>query len=248
MSQIKVELQESMGSDRAIAEAAWTSSTTLQGKEKRTEADVERVVKMLIEQKHASPIESVILRFWIKMPIQTDRQHMTHRIGSHNGMSGRYRTMPDEFLAIPDDIKSIFPKLDDFYGPSHVDEDDVNSELVHMFGLELEQEYNDLCSRANEWYNNYTKMFKEAEKLAYINNTEYKRLREFFRGVLPQNNMTERVSIFNLRSFANYQKLRNSEHAQPEIKQVAELMLEAVKQANICPIAIKALEDNNWEI
>jgi thymidylate synthase ThyX len=60
--------------------------------------------------------------------------------------------------------------------------------------------------------------------------------------------MTERVTIFNLRSFANYQKLRNSPHAQPEIRQVAQLMLEAVKEANICPIAIEALERNGWNI
>lgn len=233
--EIKVELQEYMGSDRSIAESAWTSSTTIKGKEKRSEEDVARVVKTLIEQKHASPIESVVFKFWIKMPIQTDRQHMTHRIASHNGMSGRYRTMPSEWLSIPEDIKVIQTKLNDFYG-----EDTYDKELI--------EEYNDLCSRANTWYNNYLKMFKAAEEKNYITNSEYKRLREFYRGVLPQNNMTERVTIINLRSFANYQKLRNSEHAQPEIKQVAKLMLEAVEKANICPVAIKTLKENNWNI
>lgn len=227
--QIKVELQESMGSDRSIAEAAWTSSLTYQGKQKRTDEDVKRVVNMLIKDKHASPIESVVFRFWIKMPIQTDRQHMTHRVASHNGMSGRYRTMPDEFLNIPDDVHSIMNK-------------------TGAWGQFQESQYRNLCKDSNDFYNGLLRGLKENEKNEVLTNTEYKRAREFFRGVLPQNNMTERLTIMNLRSFANYQKLRNSPHAQPEIQEVARQMLEAVKNSNICPIAIEALEANNWNI
>ena len=39
-----------------------------------------------------------------------------------------------------------------------------------------------------------------------------------------------------------------SEHAQPEIREVAQQMLKAVKEAGICPIAIKVLEENGWNI
>jgi len=224
--QIKVELQEYMGSDRSIAEAAWTSSTTLEAKELRTDADVERVVKMLINDKHASPIESVVLRFWIRMPIAIDRQHMTHRIASHNGMSGRYRTMPSEFLGAPEDVVD----LSTFINPEYL------------------EEYNRLCTEANHFYQKVMLSFKMATKDSLISKEQYKRLREFYRGVLPQHNMTERVTVMNLRSFANYQKLRNSEYAQPEIKDVAQKMLKAVEEANICPIALQALKENNWSI
>ena len=234
MSQIKVELQDTMGNDRSIAEAAWTSSLDYQKKQSRTDADVERVVKMLAENKHSTPFESVILRFWIKMPIAVDRQHMTHRIGSHNGMSGRYRTMPNEFLEIPDDIKTLRSKLEIWAG------DDT--------GKEIEERYLELCSKANDFYQDVSKALKDAEKKEAITNNEYKRLREFYRGVLPQHNMTERITIFNLRSFANYQKLRNSPHAQPEIQEVARQMLEQVKLKNIAPIAIEFLEKNGWNI
>jgi thymidylate synthase (FAD) len=226
MSQIKVELQEFMGTDRSIAEAAWTSSLTYQGKEKRTEEDVSRVIKLLAEQKHSTPFESVVMRFWIKMPIQTDRQHMTHRIGSHSGLSGRYRTMPSDYLSVPDDVRSIASV--------------VNSSIV--------EQYETLCSHTNNFYSDALKQLKLAEQASIITNAEYKRAREFFRGVLPQNNMTERVTIFNLRSFVNYQKLRNSPHAQPEIQKVARLMLEEVKNKNVAPLAISWLEQNNWEL
>lgn len=229
MNQIKVELQEWMGSDRSIAEAAWTSSLTYQGKQKRTEDDVKRVVEMLATHKHASPFESVVMRFWIKMPIQTDRQHMTHRISSQNGLSGRYRTMPSEYLEMPDDCMVILEKMS----------------TRKMNPLE---NYYEICEKANTYYTLLLKDFKEAETQGEITNAEYKRLREMFRGILPQNNMTERVTIFNLRSFANYQLLRNSEHAQPEIRQVAQLMLEEVKNKNVSPIAIEWLEKNGWKL
>lgn len=228
MSQIQVELQEWLGSDRSVAEAAWTSSLTLESKEKRTEEDVERIVRMLIESGHSSPIEAVVMRFWIKMPITADRQHVTHRIASHNGMSGRYRTMPDEWLHVPNDIKTTMSKTADLDGY-----------------IEL---YETQCRLNNDIYREMLERFKNEEKKGTITNKDYKRLREFFRGVLPQNNMTERVTIFNLRSFANYMKLRNSEEAQPEIRKVAELMLREVKSKKVCPVAIKVLEENKWDI
>ena len=233
--QIKVELQESMGSDRSIADSAWTSSLDYQKKQTRTDEDVKRVVNMLADHRHSTPFESVVMKFWIKMPIQTDRQHMTHRIGSHNGMSGRYRTMPDEYLQIPDEIKLICNKL-----PFNQNGTSYQRNIL--------DNYTQLCEETNKFYKEALEYLKENEKQSIITNYEYKRCREFLRGVLPQNNMTERVTIFNLRSFANYQKLRNSEHAQPEIQLVAKLMLEAVKNANICPIALEALERNSWNI
>ncbi len=229
MNQIKVELQSWMGSDRDVANAAWTSSATLASKELKTQADVNRVVKMLIKDKHASPIESVVFRFWIKMPISTDRQHMTHRIASHNGMSGRYRTMPNEWQKTPQDVKDILDKLG-------------------ADGNRYAERYELLCAETNSFYRDLLTHTKDAEKNEGISNKDYKRIREFFRGVLPQNNMTERTTIMNLRSFANYMKLRNSEHAQPEIRYVAQLMLDQVKKSNICPVAIEALEENGWNI
>lgn len=236
LGQIQVELQEYMGSDRSIAEAAWTSSTTLQGKEKRTDEDVARVVRMLIEQRHASPIESVVMRFWIKMPIATDRQHMTHRVASHNGMSGRYRTMPNEYFHMSSEVNDLTHKaLNRLFG-------------TDIYAQETTQRYHTICTEANFQYEKAVKQFREAEKMGYITNAEFKRLREFYRGILPQHNMTERVTVMNLRSFANYQKLRNSEHAQPEIREVARQMLQQVVDFDICPVAIGVLQEKNWEI
>ena len=228
MNQIRVELQEHMGDDRSIAAAAWTSSLDYEKKQTRTDADVERVVKMLADHGHATPFESVVLKFWIRMPIATDRQHMTHRIGSHNGMSGRYRTMPTEFLDIPQDIL------------------DITNAMPGINGQYLNYSYRHICDTANQTYKQVMLDLKIAKDAGNINNDQYKRMREFMRGMLPQHNMTERVTVFNLRSFANYQRLRNSPHAQPEIRQVAQLMLEQVAVKNVSPIAIKCLQNKGW--
>lgn len=227
-----------MGSDKSIAESAWTSSTTLQGKLKRTDEDVIRVINMLADSKHSTPFESVVLRFWIKMPISCDRQFMTHRLQSASGMSGRYRTMPSEFLEMPKDVKEILSKID----YSGIDKNDNYAGSYYI------QKYNELCEETNYYYQCVAQDLRSGEKDNIITNQEFKRVREFYRGVLPQNNMTERVSIMNLRAFANFIKLRDKPEAQPEIQYVAKLMLQAVKDNNVAPVALEALERNNWII
>lgn len=228
-SQIIVELQDWMGSDAAIADAAWTSSTEYAKKQKKTPEDVERIVHMLADSKHSVPFESVVLRFWIKHPIAIDRQYMTHRLQSASGMSGRYRTMPDEFLKMPQDVYDIIDK-------------------ASGKALTAEYSYNKLCEDANHWYRQQLVELKDAEKRGLISNTEYKRGREFARGVLPQHNMTERVSVINLRSFCNFIKLREKSDAQYEIRTVASQMLEQLEANNVCPVALAAIKRNNWQI
>lgn len=229
MHQIIVELQETMGSDLSIANAAWTSTYDKDKREiKYTDQEkINSLVRRLILDGHGTPIESVVFRFWIKLPIFVDRQHMTHRIASHNGLSGRYRTMPDEYYSLPKDVYDILEK----------------GRL-----LVLKEKYNSVCSMAYEYYNSAISMLKQSELDGTISNAEFKRAREIMRSQLPVAGMTERTTIMNLRSFANYQKQRNSDYAQPEIKKVAQLMLQEVKKSNVCPVALSTLEEINWKI
>lgn len=228
--QIQVELQGVFGNDRWIAEAAWTSSTTNEKKSSRTDEDVKRIVNMLADSKHSVPFESVVLRFWFKLPITTDRQFMTHRLQSASGLSGRYRTMPNEYQEVASDVASILTK--------------ISQETCDS----ISTEYNKLCESAFKHYNDSLAEFKKARDSGVITGDEYKRLREFLRGELPQNAMTERVTTMNLRSFANFVKLRHKTEAQVEIRYLSDLMLQAVKNSNTCPHAIEALERNQWQI
>ena len=197
MSKILVELQESMGSDQSIANAAWTSTYDKDKREDKydDEEKIAKIVERLILDKHGTPIESVILRFWIRMPIFTDRQHMTHRIASHNGLSGRYRTMPLDWYSLPDDVVGIFDKICD----------------SGDYGSFMKMEFDEICRIATENYKSQLGILKDAEKNGKISNSEFKRAREVIRGQLPTAGMVERTTIMNLRSFANYQKQRNSD-------------------------------------
>ena len=229
-SAILVELQEVMGGDVSIAHSAWVS-TYDKDKRDANSIDLNRVnslVERLIKEKHGVPLESVVFRFWCRIPIYIDRQIVTHRIASTNGLSLRYRTAPSDYLHIPSDVNEILNKTGDT--------------------INFNEDYNNLCSAANEVYLSHLEDLKKGEKKGLITNKEYKRCREVLRGMLPLANMTERVITINLRSFANFVKLRLSEHAQPEIKQVAELMLAEVEKVNNCPMAIKALKEVGWRI
>lgn len=232
-NKILVELQEWMGSDTAIANAAWTSTYDKDRREGKYDdpEKVANVVRMLIKSDppHGVPLESVIFRFWIRMPIFTDRQYMTHRIQSANGLSGRYRTMPNDWFSMPEDVFQIIKK-------TGIDEIEARSEFDHF------------CDDAYAWYGGMIKELKKAEENQQITNAEFKRARESIRTVLPLAGMVERTSILNLRSFANIQKLRNHEAAQPEVRKVVDLMLQEVKKANIAPIAITTLEEMGWRI
>lgn len=232
---ILVELQEHMGSDASIANAAWTSTYDKDRREDKYD-DAEKVaniVPRLITDGHGTPIESVVMRFWIRLPIMIDRQHMTHRIASHNGLSGRYRTLPDDWFTVPKDVIDICNRI---------------SPNPHNAKTFLQSGYDSICQQAFAFYNEQLRELKLQEKWGKITNAEFKRMREVIRGVLPVAGMVERTTIFNLRSFANYQRQRNSDHAQKEICQIAQMMLKEVKEAGVAPIAISTLESIGWRI
>ncbi len=226
---IEVELQEWMGSDAAIANAAWTSSYTKPVRDIKYEdaGAIVELIQRLATEGHSVPFESVVFRFWIQMPLFIDRQHMTHRIASHNGLSGRYRTLPNKPYPIPKDVTDILYR-------------------AGLLGTKIKLE--GTLHHSNLQYNVAMNDLKCELKRGSISNAEYKRCREIVRGVLPQANMVERTTIMNLRSWANYLRLRLSPHAQPEIREVATKMLKAVRVAEVCPVALEALAEQRWVI
>jgi len=56
------------------------------------------------------------------------------------------------------------------------------------------------------------------------------KMRELARKILPVCTMTKMYVSFNMRSFIHFQKLRNSTHAQAEMKEFAQLLLDEVKK------------------
>lgn len=71
-----------------------------------------------------------------------------------------------------------------------------------------------------------------------------KRAKESARYFKTYNSQIQSDVMFNMRSFANFLKLRNSEHAQVEVRNIAQGMLELVKSIDGNPFehTIKAIE------
>jgi flavin-dependent thymidylate synthase len=70
-----------------------------------------------------------------------------------------------------------------------------------------------------------------------------KRAKESARFYLPYGIQITADVMFNWRSFAHFQKLRNEEHAQKEIRDIAQTMLEQVEATGDFPFTIAAMRE-----
>jgi len=202
MSEILVELQDWLGNDRQIAEAAWTRGYDKSKRDTKTDEQVSILVRRLAQEGHSVPFESVVLRFWIRMPIFVDRQHMPHRIGPHSGLSDRYRTMPTDYYDIPENVDEILLKIENQH-PNIFPTIETHNKTWNMFDA-----YYESCEIAINNYKLSINKLKYYEKQNIITNEEFKRVREVLQGQLPLSCFTERTTIFNLRSFSNYIRFR----------------------------------------
>ncbi len=92
-----VELQDQMGDDLAIVNAARTSYL---GESKGTEKD-KKLLFYLMEHRHDGPFEFVQFRFRIKAPLVCWWQLVRHRTFSFNLMSGRYVEFEENEFYLP---------------------------------------------------------------------------------------------------------------------------------------------------
>lgn len=83
-----------------------------------------------------------------------------------------------------------------------------------------------LTNRMEEAYAWYRKAIKDLVEAGYSK----KRAKESARFFLPYANQLTLDVSFNFRSFMLFQKLRNDEHAQKEIREIAQKMLELVRE------------------
>lgn len=88
------------------------------------------------------------------------------------------------------------------------------------------------------------KKYHECLKSLKLKGYSTKRAKESARFYLPYANQITSDVMFNFRSFVNFQRLRNSEHAQKEIRDLAQSMLDLVKNIEGNPFehSIKAFK------
>ena len=202
-----VELLGYYGSDEVIACSAWTSTSRELTEEKKLR--IGKLIKNLWENGHETPFEKATVHFLIDCDIASHIHLLKHRIASINAESARYKELKENKFYIPEDwndIKSNFNIDDNILGVA----DDKWRNIL--------KDYTELGNTL------YHQCIKDIEPVL-----GRKRANESARFFKTYNSQIQSDVMFNLRSFANFLKLRNNEHAQTEIREIAQQMLDLVK-------------------
>lgn len=198
---LSVELVGHYGGDESHAMSAWTSTAREITDEKRGRID--KLLNMLADAGHHTPFEKSMLHFVVTTDIATHIHIIKHRIGvAVNAESARYKELKDDKSYIPSD----WPESLQDHLQCHVNE--------------CQAEYHGAIEKLVEFYTSQGDSLPHARK----------RAKESARFFLPYATCITADVAFNWRSFAHFQGLRNSEHAQKEVRWVAQSMLELVKQ------------------
>ena len=203
----RVELLGYYGSDEVIACSAWTStSRDLTPNKKERIPDL---INMLWSNGHETPFEKATCHFLVDTEIASHIHLLKHRISSMNAESARYKELKEDKYYVPEDWKGI--EVSDKFGWGR-DRDGLGD------WAEILTKYTNI---GNDLYHS---CLKDLEPIL-----GRKRAKESARFFKTYNSQIQADVSFNMRSFANFLKLRRDSHAQLEIYQIADQMLKLVK-------------------
>lgn len=224
MNENNVELLGYYGSDEIHACSAWTSTSRDVDDEKR--GRIPKLLKMLADAGHHTPFEKSSLHFLVNTDIASHIHIIKHRIGvSVNGESARYKELKEDKFYIPADWKSINNTTKFLTTKPPTDLEPTWSEIL--------EEY---TKKGNELYH---ACLKDLEPVL-----GRKRAKESARFFKTYNSQIQADVMFNWRSFYHFQELRNKPDAQLEIREIANTMLNLVKNIDGNPFkyTIEAFE------
>lgn len=206
-------LIDSLASDIDVARAAWVSNYGEEAREKDPKA-IEGLIKFLYNNKHMSPFEHGIFKFFIDCPIFVAREFMRHRTFSFNEVSGRYKQLNGKFY-VPNADRPLVQrgKVGAYTFEPGTDE---------MYALKKQS---DIRVFEAAW--------REYEFQQYIGVAK-----ETARNVLPVGIYTQFYASVDPRNLMQFLTLRNDKHALYEIRQIAVQMEDAFAEA--MPLTYKA--------
>jgi thymidylate synthase (FAD) len=188
-------LDSCLADDLSVANAARVSFN--KQNEIPTVAD-EGLINFLMKNRHGTPFEHGVFRFIVKCPLFVAREWHRHRIGhSYNEVSGRYSEIEPEFY-IPAKIRTQVGK------PGAYTFEPADEHVTVEAQTEIE-----VTGRSS--FQRYQKLLKLGVA------------KEQARLVLPVSTYTKFYWTCNPRSLMHFLSLRNSEYAQWEIRQYAEV-------------------------
>ncbi|AFI31787.1 FAD-dependent thymidylate synthase [Borrelia crocidurae] len=206
-----------MGSDERIVNSARVSY-----RDSKAKRDSASLIDYLIRNEHTSPFEQVVFTFHVKAPIFVARQWMRHRTSRINEVSGRYSLMREEFyVPLREDIKT--QSLINKQGRSD-EEIDIDVAISFLDGLD-------------ESYKNAYKIYDDMIKKDVS--------RELARITLPLSLYTEWYWQIDLNNLFRFIKLRSSGHAQKEIREYSNVLLDIINL--VVPLATSSFKKHILE-
>lgn len=209
-----VRLVDTMGDDSAIVQAARVSY----GKGTKSVREDRGLIRYLMRNRHTSPLEMCEIKLHLKMPLFVARQWVRHRTANINEYSARYSVMENEFF-VPDEddvgVQSANSK--------QARDTTVSQASADSFIFELEE----TCTDAFTTY-----------ETALVDGVP----RELARIGLPLNTYTEFYWKIDLHNLLHFLHLRVHPHAQKEIRDYAETILEEIVRVWV-PVSYEAFCD-----
>lgn len=208
-----VELLDVMGDDMSVVNSARVSYLS----ESKGEEKDKRLINFLMRNRHTSPFEQVEFQWRVKCPLFVARQWMRHRTWSYNEVSRRYTSENIEFY-YPDDLRT---------------EDDNNIQSSKYVPKLFEHEtpikrIRQACKQQLYLYNNLLEIGVAKEQA---------------RMILPQSLYTIFYAKVDLHNLLHFIGLRSDEHAQWEIQQYSNAMLNIIEE--YVPWTVEAWKEHN---
>jgi flavin-dependent thymidylate synthase len=215
-----VELLGYYGSDEVIACSAWTSTSRDLNEEKR--ARIPKLIHQLWSNGHETPFEKGVVHFLVDTEIASHIHILKHRISSMNAESARYKELKEDKYYLPYDWSNIKVSKNVGFDPTEFTPDGYDNGFYYAYEdskwLDVLEEY---TKQGNMLYHQCVEDLTPT--------LGRKRAKESARFFKTYNSQIQGDVSFNMRSFGNFQKLRNSKHSQIEIQNLAEAMLNIVK-------------------
>lgn len=206
-----VELIGCYGSDEIIACSAWTSTSRELTDEKKQR--IPKLIDDLWRDGHHTPFEKGDVHFLVNSDIASHIHMLKHRISSMNAESARYKELKDDKYYLPKD----WPTGKANTNALCLKHPTCDGEVIDSNWIELLEQYTKI---GNKLYHDCL-----ADLTPILGRKRAKESARFFK---TYNSQIQADVKFNMRSFANFLKLRRSEHAQKEIREIADNMLQLV--------------------
>ena len=209
-----VRVVDYMGDDTSIVQSARVSY----GKGTKKVSTDSGLIKYLMRHRHSTPFEMCEIKYHIKLPIFIARQWIRHRTANVNEYSARYSIMDKEFY-VPERQHLAAQSTSNRQG---------RGDLIN--GKQADNILKILKEDAERNYQHYEEMLNEKYDGSIIDDKKQGLARELARMNLTLNSYTQWYWKTDLLNLLNFLALRADSHAQYEIREYANVMLNTVKK------------------